>query len=39
MLWFFQETLAVVFFIYVLSGPIGLINERTRLLPGESESI
>ncbi|MDG2094200.1 MAG: CDP-alcohol phosphatidyltransferase family protein [Phycisphaerales bacterium] len=37
MLWFFQETLAIVFFAYVLSGPVGLINERARLQPGETE--
>lgn len=39
MLWFFQETLAIVFFAYVLSGPVGLLSERARLLPGETEDL
>ncbi|MDG2422468.1 MAG: CDP-alcohol phosphatidyltransferase family protein [Phycisphaerales bacterium] len=39
MLWFFQETLAVIFFAYVLSGPIALLNDRSRMLPGEAEDL
>jgi phosphatidylserine synthase len=39
MLWFFQETLAIIFFAYILSGPILLISERSRLLPGETEDL
>ncbi|MCH2153495.1 MAG: CDP-alcohol phosphatidyltransferase family protein [Phycisphaerales bacterium] len=39
MLWFFQETLAIVFFAYVLSGPILLLTERSRMLAGETEDL
>ena len=39
MLWFFQETLAVVFIAYVLSGPISLFNERARGMNGEDEDL
>ncbi|MCH2133677.1 MAG: CDP-alcohol phosphatidyltransferase family protein [Phycisphaerales bacterium] len=39
MLWFFQETLAIVFFAYVLSGPVGLINERSSMDHGEAEEL
>ena len=39
MLWFFQETLAVVFFAYMLSGPVAVLNERAKIQPGEAEDI